>query len=435
MKLNPWTLGLVALGVVSLASVVQAEEKTSPLETAISKTIISGYVDTSAVWKLGKDSSGVAPGANRILGRSFDNNKNDGFNLNVVKISIEKPLDDAQWAAGYKADLLFGPDAVGWNPSVSSATGAAAANSDFALKQAYVALRAPVGNGLDFKMGVFDSPLGYEVFEAGNNQNYSRSYGYGMEPSEHTGLLASYKINDIVSVSAGVANTITTGINDRAVRGGFSPTEAEKTYMGTVTLTAPESLGFLKGSTLTAGIVNGLDANPGKPVANERDTTHIYVGGTFNTPVTGLTLGAAWDFREKQDRDGALGARFSPNVTEYAVAGYIVYQATEKLKLANRVDFYNGDQNDPTVAQYTPSGTTYSYPTHQWDDGNKLMSVTSTVDYSLWANVVSRLEFRWDHDLTGQKGTIPTIAAPPAGPFGYDDNNAFTVALNVIYKF
>ena len=32
----------------------------------------------------------------------------DGFNLDVVKLSVERPLDEAQWSAGYKADFLFG---------------------------------------------------------------------------------------------------------------------------------------------------------------------------------------------------------------------------------------------------------------------------------------------------------------------------------------
>ena len=29
------------------------------------------------------------------------------------------------------------------------------------------------------------------------------------------------------------------------------------------------------------------------------------------------------------------------------------------------------------------------------------MSYTATVQYDLWKNVLSRLEIRWDHDLTG----------------------------------
>ena len=42
--------------------------------------------------------------------------KQDGFNLDVVKLSIAKPQDESPWASGYQVDLLFGPDAVGYNP-------------------------------------------------------------------------------------------------------------------------------------------------------------------------------------------------------------------------------------------------------------------------------------------------------------------------------
>ncbi|MFO1511436.1 MAG: hypothetical protein U1F83_00740 [Verrucomicrobiota bacterium] len=47
MKFNKWTLGLAAVGTVSLPSIAQAEEKVSVVQTALSSTTISGYVDTS----------------------------------------------------------------------------------------------------------------------------------------------------------------------------------------------------------------------------------------------------------------------------------------------------------------------------------------------------------------------------------------------------
>ena len=46
MKVNKWTLGLAACGLVSLPTLVQAEEKLSALQTALSSTTISGYVNT-----------------------------------------------------------------------------------------------------------------------------------------------------------------------------------------------------------------------------------------------------------------------------------------------------------------------------------------------------------------------------------------------------
>ena len=53
MKFNKWTLGLAAVGAVSLASAARADEKMSQLQTALSDTTISGYVDTAATWRPG----------------------------------------------------------------------------------------------------------------------------------------------------------------------------------------------------------------------------------------------------------------------------------------------------------------------------------------------------------------------------------------------
>src|SRR3954464_4635686 len=180
-RVQKGTLALAAAGLVTIP--LMAEEKPSPILTALSSTTISGYVNVSAIWNQGTGDANPPPYA-------FNAGKQDGFNLDVVKLTIERPLDEAQWSAGYKVDLLFGPDA---DALATQSTGTAA---DFGIKQAYVALRAPVGNGLDFKLGVFDTIIGYESFDAGSNPNYSRSYGYTVEPTTHTGVLMTYQLLD-----------------------------------------------------------------------------------------------------------------------------------------------------------------------------------------------------------------------------------------------
>src|SRR6266513_5150104 len=217
MKFNKWTVGLAAGGVVSLASAVQADEAQKPmsqLQTAVSSTVLSGFVDTSIIWKPGT-------GDANLPGRAFDGvGKLDGFNLNLVDVTLEKPLSEDQWAAGYRVELLFGPDGA-----VYDATGQH-------LKDAYVALRVPAGNGIDIKAGAFTTVIGYESCESYLNPNYSRSFGWQLEPTQHTGLLASYKASDAVSISAGLANTWNAGINARATRfAGRPATESEKTYL------------------------------------------------------------------------------------------------------------------------------------------------------------------------------------------------------------
>lgn len=383
MKFNQWTLGLAAVGVVSLGSAVQAEEAASQVLTAVSGTTLSGYVNTSAIWKFG---TGNTP----MPGRSFDGAaKQDSFNLDVVKVTLEKPLEEAEWAAGYKVDLLYGPDATTF-----AAGGAGFGAKDYTVQNAYVALRAPVGNGLDFKVGAFDSIIGYEVFDAGSNPNYSRSYAYSLEPFQHVGVLASYRINDMISMSAGVANAGVGATSGRTA-------ESIKTYMASITLTAPESMGSMAGSTLYAGIVDGSETG------QTSDTTWIYTGATLKTPWEQLSLGAAFDYRFR----GSTAAAPTGTSWAYAVAGYAAYQVTEKLKFNNRIEYTTGTDG------------TYGAAMGGADPQDEFVAYTGTLDYQLWENVITRAEFRYDLSLSDD------------APFGRTDESAMSIAANIIYKF
>src|SRR5437762_7293095 len=312
MRVNKWTLGLAACGLVSLPTLMQAEEKMSSVQTALASTTISGYVNTSAQWDIGT-------GNGNVPAIPFSAGKQDGFNLDVVSLTIERPLDEAQWSAGYKAQLLFGQDAnrfvgLGTQSSGNGAVG----GSDFGIKQAYVDVRAPIGTGLDMKLGVFDTIVGYETFDAGNNPNYTRSYGFGIEPTTHTGLLLTYQLNDMFGISAGIANTFGPTINEKAWANGRS--ESYKTYMAAIAFTAPKDWGFVSGSTLYAGVINGL--NTGYTSTAQRED-HFYAGGALNTPVAGLKLGAAFDYA---NLDEAPGAAAGNDAWAWATALYASFQ-------------------------------------------------------------------------------------------------------------
>jgi hypothetical protein len=403
MKLNKWTVALTAAGVVSAASIVQAEERPmSQVLTGVSGTTISGYVDTSAIWKFGTGTrrENLTRTVDNLPGRFNDGEgKTDGFNLNVVGLSVGRPLGEDNWAAGYQVDLLFGPDAIGYNPSVGGA-----AESDFAVKQAYVDLRLPMGTGLDVKMGVFNTIIGYESFESYLNPNFSRSFGWQLEPTQHTGVLASYQLSEAVGVVAGIANTWHEGINTRSPRA-----ESHKTYMAGIDITAPDAMGFMAGSSLYAGVVNGFSGN-------EKDTTSLYVGGSILTPIQGLAVGAAFDYRfNGTTLEGATpGIPLTPGSNwAYAVAGYLTYRATEKLTFSGRADYTTG--SDGTFYDAGVVGVS--------DQQNELFALTTTAEYALWANVITRAEFRWDHAMSADR------------PYGRSDRNAVTLAANVIFKF
>jgi len=392
MKFNKWTVALAATGVVSLASAVQADES-HPVNTALSSTTLSGYVDTSAIWNFGSGNTV----ANRYVNTGSD--RQDGFNLNSVKLQLEKPIDEGTWSAGYKVESLFGPDAIALPGRVAD---------NVALKQAYVALRAPVGNGIDFKVGQFDPVVGYETVDSYANPNYSRSFAVqNLQPLGHTGVLASYQVNEIIGVSAGVANgqdglgigSLTGGsLTPGRTRGALA--ESSKVYMGSVVVKAPESAGWLAGSALYVGAVNGDRGGL------KNDPTLLYVGASLATPIKELSIGASADLLFNGDGGANVAAGQYSYANAYAF--YTGYQITEKLKANNRFE-------------YATSGYGVFLPGRAGEE--KVIAETFTLDYALWSNVLTRGEFRWDRAVDGG-----------ANPFDGQKND-FSLTASVVYKF
>jgi hypothetical protein len=402
MKINKWTLGLAALGLVSLTSTVRADEvKQVPVMTALSATTISGYVDTSMEWNPGTGNANPAPYA-------FNAGKQDGFNVDAIDIKLQKALEEGQWSAGYVAELNYGPDAI-------AIDGGAAP-----IRQAYVELRAPVGNGLDFQIGRFDNLLGYESSDSYKNPNFTRSWGYTLEPTEHTGILASYKVNDMANLQVGVANMVTTGtgtggINARNTSGiGGSTIESKKAVISLVTLTAPDSFGPLKGSSLYVGCDYG-PGSTGTATSYGNNRTHLYVGTTLNTPIKDLTFGAAYD--SVWNTDIVLPGGFDADLGyAWTVAGYSTYKFSDKASFSARGEY--GFLSGAFLSGIPGAPSDF-----------KVIALTGTFEYDLWANVISRLEVRWDHSTDGFSTFGGTIAGAP------DKKNEVMLAANVIYKF
>lgn len=388
-------------GIVSIPAITQAEEKPNFVQTALASTTLSGYVDTSMQWNPGTGNAFLPPYAFGGPGKA------DGFNLNVVELRLDKPIEAADvWGAGYHVDLVAGPDA---DTLFTQSTRIAA---DFGIKQAYVALHAPLCNGLDFKLGVWDTIIGYEVFESALDPNFTRSYGYSLEPTTHTGLLATYQFCEMLSANVGIANTFGPTINGRAFEPNPPNSQAEswKTYMASVIFTAPTNCGFIGGSTLSACVINGFNqglfsTTTAQIGANE---THYYVGGTMNTPVSGLKFGVAFDDVEVHNASGEI----------WCVGGYAAFQATEKLSIYGRGEY---------VRQRGEFALLAPMP-------EKTMELTATVQYDLWKNVLSRLEVRWDHSLSGEK-VWGDIHGNGEGGVSGGVKNEFVLIANVVYKF
>lgn len=416
MKFNKWTLSLAAVGVVSLASAVRADEaKMSQLQTALSNTTISGYVDVAAQYNTGNQhffgSVPAGSGGNTISGPA----KVDAFSLNDVDVAIDHPQDESSWASGYHVDLNWGSDAINGLAGLgSSAVGTVIGGGsvtptiqsaqEFGVRQAYVVIRTPVGNGIDWKVGVQDDIIGYEGNTDGNNPNYTRSIGYFLEPTSLTGLVGTYKVSDMLTVQAGVADA--TSGNTLATPYSLS----EKTFVGAVAFTAPDSWGFMKGATANAGAVLNFD---------DFGQCNYYAGVTLPTPWSVLKVGGSFDLVSIANST-PTGFGNDNNDSGWVIAAYANVQATDKLSFNGRAEYYNLD------GFFNP----YSFT-----DG-KGEEVTLTAQYNLWANVISRVEFRWDHADTGTAFAGSTSSGDAFGFGGHPANaDSFLLAANLIYTF
>jgi hypothetical protein len=179
-------------------------------------------------------------------GATFNPSQTDGFNgpvtfadqanraqLNQLNFFLERAVktEGKGWDLGFRADFMFGTDAIFTqaygNPAFDVNNGRAlpdrgnwdleiCCNSSrtygIAIPQAFAEIYAPVGNGLNIKVGHFYTPIGYESVPAPNNFFYTHAYTmqYG-EPFTHTGVLTNYTINKNFTVVAGAIGGSGTG--------------------------------------------------------------------------------------------------------------------------------------------------------------------------------------------------------------------------------
>jgi len=399
MKMNKWTVGLAAAGVVSLASTAQAEENS--VLTALSSTVISGSVEASYVG-----------------GFSTNNNMHgDGaFEANGASLEIGSPLGEGDYSASYNVGLLFGGRAQAF------------AGSDQTLKTANIGMNLPFGNGVDLTLGLFDTTVGYEVEASASNPNVMRSYGYAQEPLTHTGLLAATEITEGLSVSFALVDGFDAGTVSNFVGADGNTMDSsghgDFGYVLGAEFTIPDSLGFLGGSSIYVGYVDGSDAGnwnigqtPDDPATADVDETAwvsnqdnelLYIGASVNTPIEGVAIGVAYD-----DRQWGNGGDSD------SVALYATYSLSEDASLSVRYDNGNVD----------------------FGGGNEdsFDNLALTLDYSIWENVLTRFEMGWESGVGAVGQQALTGGARPSTTSGggvYDGHgNSSYFALNAFYSF
>ena len=294
---------------------------------------ISGFVDTSFIYNFAESD----PGAGRTnRGRVFDVNPGS-FTIQAAELVLEKPMTD-EMPIGFRTDLFFGDDAELIH-STGLPTLAAGTTEAFDLQQAYVTARAPIGDGLDFKVGKFVTLLGAEVIESPANWNFSRSYLFGFAiPFTHTGALATYPLGELGSVTAGVVN----GWDIVDDNNNF------KSLIGNITLTP------VSGLTLAANGITGAEL----AADNRNDRTVVDLVATWQ-PIEKLTLMANYDYGHQSGvtaRGVTATAGFDTGNWQ-GLALYAKYDLTDAWSLAGRWEWFD-DKNNIRTGLTGPGGAT-----------------------------------------------------------------------------
>jgi hypothetical protein len=176
----------------------------NPVLKFFGSTEITGLVDASYTYNLNTPKTACAKvGGVEIFNclHNFDVAHNS-FSLNLAELAVEKkPTTESR--GGFRFDLDYGAAANivgGFEP-----TGTTAYSN---IQQAYVSYLAPTKSGsLQFDVGKFVTPAGFETIESKDNWNYSRSLLFALAiPYYHTGVRATFSPNDKVTLAGFVAN-------------------------------------------------------------------------------------------------------------------------------------------------------------------------------------------------------------------------------------
>ncbi|MDG1890989.1 MAG: outer membrane beta-barrel protein [Verrucomicrobiota bacterium] len=308
----------------------------------------------------------------------------DELTLNKVKLTLENPASRSatDWDAGYHVSAMFGTDARFLNPS-----GGFTGMDD--IRQAYVDINVPVGEGLNIKAGQLISLWNFESGDGGTvNPNFSQGnqwYFTGNPPG--TGVQLSYPVSEKVDFTLRAQNGFYAGAadgnNGKTLLSSIGIKPNEDIWFKFNGVAGPETSAddWLTGAQMLAGVNLGTELN--LQAATElsyltwESMSVAQLGERGDAVSAGLWL---WgDFTEKlgfglradvvNDQDGSftsglLGFPANPGQEIYSTTLTVTYKPIAKLKIQPEVRYdtttlaggYDGDDSRWTIglgASYT----------------------------------------------------------------------------------
>ena len=403
------------------------------VETAQKGIKLSGYVDAGYSYNF----SGASANGSVVNSRVQSDSAQQGdFNLYAVKLALEKAMTSENKAqAGFRVDVMIGEDAkylanpANPQPTTNGTQYNASQDSNYLfLEQAYVQLRAPVGNGWDFKVGKFASILGYEVMERPANMNITYGLLYNQFPFWYTGVLSSYKFDEYLDGKLGVANGANSD-NNTTTSGGSDGVA----LLAALNVTAPggnanwsnnfEYSTASENSSANSTTQNALPSNVGSTPAAGGAWTIIYNSWGNWAPkfandklllafdsVLGNTAGA--------NTNGAAGPQ---NTTWWGASAYAKYQFNDWFSLMSRGEYFGGD-NLNKISNGLGNANQ--------DAGLSWWEYTITAGFNVIDNVLIRAEYRldWGNNIAGTSTSENAGSQNSSGPAHY-------AGAEVVYSF
>ncbi len=259
------------------------------------------------------------------------------FGLNQQYLYFGKVADGSEgldW--GFRADAIFGLDG-----NEGQAFGNVNAGRydyfngfnhgayEWALPQLYAEVAY---EDLSVKVGHFYTPIGYEVIPSNGNFFLSRQLTfYNSEPFTHTGALATYKVNDKLTVQGGW----TLGMDS-----GFTRYNQASSFLGGATYAIDDDTSLVY--AMTAGNLGWRgDGAINSAVLTRKwgdkwSTVHQFDVLSTNAPVNFNVNASGGPFVP-----GAPGAGVAKNST--GLINYAFYDINSKLKAGARYEWYKAD--------------------------------------------------------------------------------------------
>ncbi len=247
--------------------------------------------------------------------------------LNQLLLTLERDIDPKAtgYDVGVKLQGLYGSDARIVH-SLGVFDHLIHDRNQIDVLEANISLHAPwlFAGGIDFKGGIYPTPLGFEVINALTNPFYSHSYifDYGL-PFKHLGLLSTSHVNSVLDVYFGIdtGNDTTLGSGDN----NQSPAGI-----------AGIGLTLLGGDLTVLALSHMGPENPRRLFANANSAMRYY-NDIVTTYKPSKTLAFTTELNYVKD-DGL-------RAEAYGASQYVAYTLSDTLTLNGRVEIFRDSNN------------------------------------------------------------------------------------------